>query len=126
LPNGRMLLGVHIADVSCYVREGTMLDDEALMRGTSVYFPERAIPMLPERLSNDICSLKPRVDRLTMSALIELHQNGRIADYRLTPSVIHSRERMTYTLVNEIITNPDGKTAETTSTSKTRSSRCTK
>jgi ribonuclease R len=111
LPNGRLLLGVHIADVSYYVREGTVLDDEALMRGTSVYFPERAIPMLPERLSNDICSLRPRVDRLTMSALIVLHQNGRIADYRLTPSVIHSRERMTYTLVNEIITNPDGKTA---------------
>jgi len=111
LPNGRLLLGVHIADVSYYVREGSVLDDEALMRGTSVYFPERAIPMLPERLSNDICSLKPRVDRLTMSGLIELHQNGRIADYRLTPSVIHSRERMTYTLVNEIITDTEGQTA---------------
>jgi ribonuclease R len=111
LPNGRLLLGVHIADVSYYVREGSALDEEALQRGTSVYFPERAIPMLPERLSNEICSLKPQVDRLTMSALIELHSNGRIVDYRLTPSVIHSRERMTYTLVNEIITNPEGKTA---------------
>jgi ribonuclease R len=113
LPNGRLLLGVHIADVSYYVREGSALDEEALQRGTSVYFPERAIPMLPERLSNDICSLKPQVDRLTMSALIELHGNGRVVDYRLTPSVIHSRERMTYTAVNEIITNPEGATAST-------------
>ena len=113
LPNGRLLLGVHIADVSYYVRQGSPLDEEALQRGTSVYFPERAIPMLPERLSNDICSLKPREDRLTMSALIELHRNGRIIDYTLTPSVIHSRERMTYTAVNEIITNPEGETAAT-------------
>jgi ribonuclease R len=113
LPGGRLLLGVHIADVSYYVREGTALDEEALQRGTSVYFPERAIPMLPERLSNDICSLKPQVDRLTMSALIELHRNGRVVDYRLTPSVIHSRERMTYTAVNKIITNPEGETAGT-------------
>ena len=111
LPNGRLLLGVHIADVSYYVTEGSALDEEAMRRGTSVYFPERAIPMLPERLSNDICSLKPQVDRLTMSALIELHRNGLVVDYRLTPSVIHSRERMTYTAVNEIITNPDGETA---------------
>src|SRR4029077_2912053 len=72
---------------------------------------ERAIPMLPERLSNDICSLKPKVDRLTMSALIELNTYGRVIDYRLTPSVINSRERMTYTTVNEIITDPDGETA---------------
>ena len=111
LPNGRLLLGVHIADVSYYVREGSALDEEAMQRGTSVYFPERAIPMLPEKLSNDICSLKPQVDRLTMSALIELQRNGRVVDYRLTPSVIHSRERMTYTAVNEIITNPEGETA---------------
>lgn len=111
LENGRWRLGVHIADVSYYVRDGSALDEAAFERGTSVYFPERAIPMLPERLSNDICSLKPQVDRLTMSALIELHSNGRVADYRLTPSVIHSHERMTYTSVNEIITNPDGETA---------------
>ncbi|MEK6289126.1 MAG: ribonuclease R [Acidobacteriota bacterium] len=113
LPSGRLLLGVHIADVSNYVREGSTLDEEAFRRGTSVYFPERAIPMLPERLSNDICSLKPQVDRLTMSALIELNRNGRVVDYRLAPSAIHSRERMTYTAVNEIITHPDGETART-------------
>ena len=113
LPNGRLLLGVHIADVSYYVREGTALDEEALQRGTSVYFPERAIPMLPERLSNDICSLKPNVDRLTMSALIELDRKGRVVNYRLTPSTIHSRERMTYTAVNEVITKPEGEAART-------------
>ena len=111
LPNGRLLLGVHIADVSYYVREGSALDEEAFRRSTSVYFPERAIPMLPERLSNDICSLKPQVDRLTMSALIELNPNGRVVDYRLRPSIIHSRERMTYTAVNEIITEPESETA---------------
>ncbi|HLG13258.1 MAG TPA: ribonuclease R [Blastocatellia bacterium] len=111
LPSGRWLLGVHIADVSHYVREGSALDHEALRRGTSVYFPERAIPMLPERLSNGVCSLNPRVDRLTMSALMELDRSGRLVDYRLTPSVIHSRERMTYTAVNEIIIDPKGETA---------------
>ena len=113
LPNGRLRLGVHIADVSFYVRESTPLDEEAFKRGTSVYFPERAIPMLPERLSNNICSLKPRVDRLTMSAIIELDRNGRVVDYRLTPSVIHSRERMTYSAVHEIISNPSGEAAQT-------------
>jgi ribonuclease R len=110
LPNGRMRLGVHIADVSHYVREGSALDDEALRRGTSVYFPERAIPMLPEALSNEICSLKPQVDRLTMSAIMEIDNKGRVVDYRLVPSIIHSRERMTYTAVNEMIGNPDGET----------------
>ena len=112
LPNGRARLGVHIADVSFYVREGGNLDAEALRRGTSVYFPERAIPMLPEHLSNGICSLKPQVDRLTMSAILELDVKGRVVDYRLTPSVIHSSERMTYTAVNEILTNSEGETAE--------------
>ncbi|MFL6277421.1 MAG: ribonuclease R family protein, partial [Blastocatellia bacterium] len=112
LPNGRARLGVHIADVSHYVREASALDEEAFRHGTSVYFPERAIPMLPERLSNGICSLNPRVDRLTMSALIELDARGRVVDYKLAPSVIHSRERMTYTQVNEIITHPEGETAQ--------------
>jgi ribonuclease R len=112
LGNGRMRLGVHIADVSHYVQEGSPLDEEALRRGTSVYFPERAIPMLPEALSNEICSLKPQVDRLTRSAIMELDGKGRVVDYRLVPSIIHSRERMTYTAVNEIISNPEGETAE--------------
>ena len=108
LPSGRLRLGVHIADVSYYVRAGSALDEEAYRRATSVYFPERAIPMLPERLSNGICSLNPNVDRLTMSAIMELDRTGRVVDYQLTPSVIHSRERMTYTTVNEILTNPGG------------------
>ncbi|HWN99012.1 MAG TPA: ribonuclease R [Blastocatellia bacterium] len=111
LPNGRVRLGVHIADVSHYVLEGSALDEEAFHRGTSVYFPERAIPMLPERLSNGICSLNPKVDRLTMSALMELDREGRVVDYKLTPSVIHSRQRMTYTSVNEIINDPHGEAA---------------
>jgi ribonuclease R len=111
LPNGRARLGVHIADVSHYVREGGALDEEAFRRGTSVYFPERAIPMLPERLSNGICSLNPQVDRLTMSALMEMDAKGRVVDYHLTPSAIRSRERMTYTAASEIINNPEGETA---------------
>jgi ribonuclease R len=107
LPSGRLRLGVHIADVSYYVRAGSALDEEAYRRATSVYFPERAIPMLPERLSNGICSLNPNVDRLTMSAIMELDRTGRVVDYQLTPSIINSRERMTYTAVNDILTNPE-------------------
>ena len=111
LPSGRWLLGVHIADVSHYVREDTVLDAEALRRGTSVYFPEKAIPMLPERLSNLICSLNPRVDRLTMSALMELDSRGKVTDYRLAPTIIKSAERMTYTAVNAILSDPEGEEA---------------
>jgi ribonuclease R len=104
--SGRLRLGVHIADVSHYVRLGSALDEEAFRRGTSVYFPEKAIPMLPERLSNGVCSLNPRVDRLTLSVLLELNRSGRVLDYRLAPTIIRSRERMTYTQVNEILNNP--------------------
>ncbi|MGH9799488.1 MAG: RNB domain-containing ribonuclease, partial [Blastocatellia bacterium] len=105
LDNGNFQLGVHIADVSYYVREGTPLDVEARLRGTSVYFPERAIPMLPEHLSNGICSLNPKVDRLTMSALMEVDRQGRVASYELRESVICSNERMTYTDVNKLLTH---------------------
>ena len=111
LDGGRYRLGVHIADVSHYVRPNSALDGEAFRRGTSVYFPERAIPMLPERLSNLICSLNPNVDRLTMSAVMDLDSRGKVVDYRLGPSIIRSRHRMTYTAVNEILTNPTGETA---------------
>ncbi|HEU0185860.1 MAG TPA: VacB/RNase II family 3'-5' exoribonuclease [Blastocatellia bacterium] len=107
LDNGNFLLGVHIADVSFYVREGAPLDGEARLRGTSVYFPERSIPMLPERLSSGICSLNPKVDRLTMSALMEVDRRGRVVNYKLRETVIRSDERMTYTDVNKLLTHAD-------------------
>jgi len=107
LDNGNFHLGVHIADVSFYVREGEPLDNEARLRGTSVYFPERAIPMLPERLSNGICSLNPKVDRLTMSSLMEVDRRGRVVNYKLCETVIRSNERMTYTDVNKLLTHAD-------------------
>jgi ribonuclease R len=107
LDNGNFHLGVHIADVSYYVREGAPLDVEARLRGTSVYFPERAIPMLPEHLSNGICSLNPKVDRLAMSAMMEVDRRGRVVNYKLCESVIRSAERMTYTDVNKLLTHAD-------------------
>jgi ribonuclease R len=105
--NGNFNLGVHIADVSYYVRQGTALDQEASLRSTSIYFPERAIPMLPEKLSNGICSLNPQVDRLTISALMEVDGRGRILDYQIRETVIRSDERMTYTNVNKLLTHAD-------------------
>ena len=103
LNNGNYMLGVHIADVSHYVKERNILDNEAFKRGTSVYFPDRVIPMLPFQLSNEICSLKPKVDRLTLSALMEFDKYGELIDYRFAETVINSRERMTYTDVAEIL-----------------------
>src|SRR5204863_6148441 len=88
LDNGNFHLGVHIADVSYYVRQSAPLDAEARLRGTSVYFPERAIPMLPEKLSNGICSLNPKVDRLAMSALMEVDHHGKVVNYELRETVI--------------------------------------
>jgi ribonuclease R len=96
-------LQVHIADVAHYVRAGSPLDREARVRGTSVYFPDRAVAMLPEALSNGICSLNPREDRLVMSALMELDSRGNITDSRFTAGVIRSTERMTYTNVNKVL-----------------------
>jgi ribonuclease R len=96
-------LQVHIADVSHYVRTLTPLDGEARLRGTSVYFPDRAVPMLPEALSNGMCSLKPREDRLVMSALMEFDAAGRMHSARMAPGIIKSAERMTYTNVNKVL-----------------------
>jgi ribonuclease R len=103
LRNGNYLLGVHIADVAHYVGEGSLLDEEAFERGTSVYFPGRAVPMLPERLSNGICSLNPRVERLTFSVDIEIDKRGRFVGRKVYKSVIRTKERMTYTNVNAIL-----------------------
>lgn len=102
-PNGGWHLQVHIADVAHYVRTATPLDQEARLRGTSVYFPDRAVPMLPEALSNGMCSLKPREDRLVMSALMDLDASGKVTASRMTPGVIRSAERMTYTNVNKVL-----------------------
>jgi ribonuclease R len=96
-------LGVHIADVSHYVKEGSALDDEGRSRATSVYFPGRVLPMLPERLSNGLCSLNPRVDRLVLSALLEIGPKGRVLSAEFVKGVIHSRERMTYTEVARLL-----------------------
>jgi ribonuclease R len=108
LENGNFLLGVHIADVSYYVSEGSRLDEEAYHRGTSVYFPERAIPMLPERLSNGICSLNPGVDRLVQSVYVEVTPRGEVVKSRFADGVIRSRARMTYTKVRKILVDRDG------------------
>lgn len=103
LENGHFELGVHIADVSYYVKEGSALDREALSRGTSVYVTDRVVPMLPERLSNGICSLNPQVDRLTQSAIMEIDRQGRVVNYQITQSVIKTAFRMTYNDVNQMI-----------------------
>jgi ribonuclease R len=103
LPNGHYELQVHIADVAHYVARGSGLDREARLRGTSVYFPNRAVPMLPEELSNGICSLNPKVDRLVMSVVMELDGAAKLLRAELFQGVIRSAERMTYTNVNKVI-----------------------
>ncbi len=103
LKNGNFLLGVHIADVSYFVEPGSAIDREALRRGTSIYLVDRVIPMLPERLSNTICSLRPDEDRLTVSVLIEISPDGSLKDYSIRESVIRSRRRFEYGEVQELI-----------------------
>lgn len=112
-PDGKYRLGVHIADVGYYVREGTALDKEARERGNSVYLIDRVIPMLPPRLSNDICSLNPGVNRLAMSVIMDIDKDGgRIQRYEIFPSVINVSERMTYTALRKILVDRDPRQVE--------------
>ncbi len=97
LENGHFWLGVHIADVSHYVREGSALDAEAYDRGTSVYFPDRALHMFPEELATGLCSLNPRVDRLVQSCLMEVDRQGTVVRHEFHDGIIRTCERMTYT-----------------------------
>jgi ribonuclease R len=103
LPNGNFELQVHIADVAHYVREGSAIDLEARLRGTSVYFPDRAVPMLPIELSTDMCSLRPQVDRMVLSCVMEIDHQGEVVGFSLSEGVIRSAERMTYTNVNLLL-----------------------
>ena len=112
LANGNYFLGVHIADVSNYVTEGSQLDREAYERGTSVYLTDRVILMIPQRLSNGICSLNPHVPRLTMSCEMEIDPNGQVVSHDIFPSVIQTTERMTYTAVNQILEEQDEQVME--------------
>src|SRR5206468_6657783 len=103
LENGNYELQVHIADVAQYVDDGSAIDEEARKRGTSVYFPDRAVPMLPLELSTDICSLRPDLERLVLSCIMEIDHHGEVVGYHLCEGVIRSAERMTYTDVNAIL-----------------------
>jgi ribonuclease R len=112
MPNGHFRLGVHIADVAHYVKEGSALDGEAYERGTSVYFPERAVHMFPEALATGLCSLRPNVDRLVQTCMMEINRKGDVVRHEIHDGVIHSAERMTYTAVNAILTDRDAATIE--------------
>ncbi len=107
LDNGNYRLGVHIADVSHYVQENSVLDKEAYERGTSIYLVDRVIPMLPEHLSNNLCSLMPGVDRFAMSCVMEIDAEGRVKNHEIFESVIKSQARMTYTQVNAMLEGDD-------------------
>ena len=108
LENGNYELHVHIADVGYYVRPGSPIDKEAMKRGTSVYFPDRAVPMLPMELSTELCSLKPQVDRLVLSAILEIDNKGDVVSQEFTQGVICSVERMTYTNVHLLLEGDKG------------------
>ncbi len=108
LPNGHYEVGIHIADASYYVQEGSLLDQEALERGTSVYLVDRTIPMLPEKLSNELCSLNPHEDKLAFSAVFELDSRGKVQQEWLGETVIHSNKRFSYEEAQQVITNRQG------------------
>ena len=102
LDGGHRLLGVHIADVSYYIQPGSVLDEEAFARGTSVYFPDLTLPMFPKKIANEICSLRPREDKLTLSVLLQIDAEGQIIKSDFCPSVIHTEERLTYESVFKV------------------------
>jgi ribonuclease R len=106
LPGGDYRLGVHIADVSFYIKEGSELDREALKRGTSVYFPNMVVPMIPERLSNILCSLRPNEDRPTFSVLMTVTPKGTVKDYEIRETIIHSKRRFSYEEVERLLDGP--------------------
>ncbi len=106
-PDGGFRLFVHVADVSWFVKRGTPLDREAQRRGTSVYFPERVLPMLPERLSNDLCSLRPHEDRLVQTVVLDLDREGRVRGARFSEGVIRSAARLTYTRAARVVEGDD-------------------
>jgi ribonuclease R len=112
LSNKNFLVGIHIADVSHYVKKDSALDEEAFLRGNSVYFVGKVIPMLPEKLSNQICSLVPNGDRLTYSVIAEITPRGRIIDYKINKTIINSKKRFTYEEVQQIITKEEGDFAD--------------
>lgn len=113
LPDGGYRVGVHIADVSYYVREGTPLDQEALKRGTSVYMPNTVIPMIPEKLSNILCSLRPNEDRLTYSVLMNLSPRGAVNDYEIRETVIRSKRRFSYEEIEAVLDLKEGSAGST-------------
>lgn len=112
LDNGNYMLGVHIADVTHYVRENTPLDKEAITRGTSVYLVDRVIPMLPRKLSNGVCSLHPHVPRLTLSCFMEINEKGNVVGQRIVESIIESKERLVYNDISDLLENDDQKQKE--------------
>lgn len=112
LPNGNYYLGVHIADVGHYVAKDSVIDQEAYLRGTSVYFPTKVFPMLPEGLSNDICSLKENVERLTISVFAEINSNGKVENYDICESVIKSKARLTYNEVFDALCGKQTKASQ--------------
>lgn len=112
LENGNYKLGVHIADVSHYVREGNIIDEEAYKRGTSVYLIDRVVPMLPEELSNGICSLNPNEDRLSLSVFMEINSKGDVVDHEIVEGVIRTNARLVYEDVSDYLENDDEKAKE--------------